>query len=109
MITEGEFDAALVYQELGHLVHVATVGGAQQGFDPSVNRFVERCPALIVATDRDDAGEKAAAKWMGRYPDKCFRVSLPFGKDFNDFLQGGGDAIGWLKRIADEARRVAAG
>ena len=108
MITEGEFDALLAYQELGHLVHVATVGGATQSFDPSVDRFVERCPALLIATDQDRAGEEAAAKWMSRHPEKCFRISLPFGKDFNDFLQEGGDAIGWLKRIADDARRIAA-
>lgn len=100
IVTEGEFDALLVNQELGHLVHVATVGGATQGFDPTVDQFVERCPALLIATDQDDAGEKAARNWLDRYPSKAVRLSLPIGKDFNDFLLAGGDATAWLRRFA---------
>lgn len=95
----------LVYQELGHLVHVATVGGATQGFNPTVDQFVERCPALLIATDQDDAGEKAARKWLDRYPSKAVRFPMPIGKDFNDFLQAGGDATAWLRRFA---RRISA-
>ena len=63
VIVEGEFDALCLGQELGELAAVVTLGSASGGPTPAIlGRMLAAWP-WFVATDRDQAGDKAAAGW----------------------------------------------
>ena len=107
VICEGEFDALLVWQEAGDLVDVVALGSATAR--PSV-AFLARLAAAtrwLVATDRDDAGEKGAA-WWGEYSARVRRVRPLQGNDLTDFHTAGGDLRAWvtyhLERLEAQAR-----
>lgn len=96
LVVEGEFDALLGCQEAGHVLHVGTVGGANQPPRPSALAALALCPWLLISTDHDAAGVEAARAWRDRAPHKARRVLLPHGKDLSDFHAAGGDVAGWL-------------
>jgi hypothetical protein len=97
LVVEGEFDALLAVQEVGHLLDVVTVGSASVRRLPRPTRAaLARSPWLLIATDHDRAGVEAARAWRELYPHKARRVLLPKGKDFGEFITGGGDAAGWI-------------
>ena len=104
LLTEGEFDALIGWQELGPACHVGTVGSASiRNFRRPTLAAIARCPWLLLATDHDDAGVKAARAWREKFPHKARRVMLPFGGDLNEFFAGGGDPLTWLH---EECRRL---
>lgn len=103
LIVEGEFDALLANQELGHAANVVTVGGAGTEPHASTLASLARCPWWLIATDRDEAGIDAASRWIERSPHKARRAMLPHGKDLTDFVLAGGDPKGWL---AGEFKRL---
>ncbi len=92
IVTEGEFDALLLGQELAGLATVVTLGSASGR--PEVDllgRFLKASPWFI-ATDDDSAGKQAAQKW----PVRARRV-LPPGafKDWTEAAQGGVNLRRW--------------
>jgi DNA primase len=96
LICEGEIDALLAQQEIGHLVNVVTVGGALINPRPETLSALAGCPAWLIASDMDDAGDESSAAWRRRGGDRCRRLLLPTGKDIGDFVQAGGDLRAWL-------------
>jgi DNA primase len=96
LLTEGELDALLCHQELGHLLPVATVGGASQSPRPEALAALRAAPVWLLGFDHDPPGAAAALSWWRRDPAKARRVMLPFGKDATDFDRRGGDLRGWL-------------
>jgi hypothetical protein len=96
LIPEGEPDALLAWQEVGHLVNVLTVGGASSTPRPDALTVLDACPAWCLAPDHDRAGNKAAKRFaeLARY--KCRRLVLPRGKDLTEYHQSGGDLAAWL-------------
>ena len=91
-VCEGELDALRLWQE-GYPAVSATNGARQVEKLPAILR--ERYPrlaTLAVATDRDEAGEEAAARTMRAAKDagfNAYRVHWEEGKDVTEALQLG--------------------
>jgi hypothetical protein len=96
LITEGEFDALLGWQEAGWVVNVGTVGGARQTPRPEALDALAAAPDWLVLPDDDEAGEGAYLRWESIDPDRTIPVRLPHGKDLTDFVRAGGDVPAWL-------------
>ena len=93
VIVEGEFDALLLGQEIGHLAAVVTLGSASSRPDLATRAdMLAACPWYI-ATDADEAGDKAASGW----PAVAIRVRPPQGvKDWTELWQAGRNSIRYL-------------
>lgn len=92
VIVEGEFDALLLGQELAELAAVVTLGSASGRPDPTILGTMLPAAPWFIATDRDEAGDKAAAAW----PDGSRRVRPPAPfKDWTEARQGGVNLRRW--------------
>jgi DNA primase len=80
IVTEGEFDALLLGQELGELAAVVTLGSASARPEGSTYLAMLPAPTWFLALDADDAGDKAASGW----PARARRVRPPVGKDWTE-------------------------
>jgi len=89
LIVEGEPDALIGGQYLGHL--------APGSLPPETMQALARCPWVLIASDHDAAGARSALAWLERFPHKARRVLLPRGKDLNAFHLAGGDLVAWLR------------
>lgn len=85
ILVEGEFDALLLDQELGRVADVATVGSASTKPSPKALRFAREAPALFLAHDADESGDRAARRW----PKRGVRVRPEGGKDWTEIRAGG--------------------
>jgi DNA primase len=99
VITEGEFDALLLGQELGEMATVVTLGSASNRPEGSTYLAMLPGPVWFLAHDTDDAGDKAVSGW----PDRSRRLRPPAGKDWTDCLMAGIDLRRWFieEAIAD--------
>jgi DNA primase len=106
VICEGEFDALLLAQEVGDpstgsgqvLVGVVALGSAANKVR-AINAglpFLLEVNRLLVATDNDEEGERAAAYLLERTK-RARRLRVPQGNDVTDFWKGGGDLREWVK------------
>jgi hypothetical protein len=94
VITEGEFDALLLGQELEGLAAVVTLGSASARPEAAILGAMLAAPTWYVATDGDDAGDKAASKWLDT---RARRVRPPGpGKDWGDVHRAGFNRIRYL-------------
>jgi hypothetical protein len=85
LITEGEFDALLLGQELADLAAVVTLGSASARPEPATLGPMLAAFPWYVATDNDPAGDKATAGW----PSRARRVRPPGSfKDWTEVRQG---------------------
>lgn len=91
VVTEGEFDALLLGQELEGLASVITTGSASSRPEGSTYGAMLRCPRWYAAHDADEAGDRAAAEW----PARAVRVRPPAGKDWTESDQAGIDLRRW--------------
>lgn len=97
VVTEGEFDTLVLFQEAGDLVGACTLGSASERLD--VARWgLDLLPInhILTVYDSDEAGRKGADAWGslgGRV--KRARVPPPH-KDINDFFSSRGDLAGWV-------------
>jgi len=83
LLVESALDAALVWQEsFGKLAAVAFMGSTKPA-DDDTDQFIKQAPLLLAAPDRDDAGEKAWARWSATYRHAHFAPVL-FGKDLGE-------------------------
>jgi len=97
-LTEGEFDAASLYQILGKTFPVKAIPSASIGekFIQHNHAYLNNFQELVYAGELDDAGRKAADKLYEVYPDKFYFVPMSQHKDANDFLtKGDGDVLKW--------------
>jgi DNA primase len=94
IVTEGEFDALLLGQELGELAAVVTLGSASSTRpDPSILGLMLAAPTWYLATDADEAGDRAASGW----PARARRVRPPASdKDWTEVHAGGFNRIRYL-------------
>ena len=92
IVTEGEFDALLLGQELADLAGVLTLGSASSRPEGSTYLAMLRCPRWYAAHDADPAGDRAAAEW----PARAVRVRPPApDKDWTAAGQSGVDLRRW--------------
>ena len=100
-LTEGEFDAASLYQILGKTFPVKSLPSASIGekFIKHNHIYLSSFKEIIYAGELDDAGRRAADKLYSAFPDKFWYVPMSKHKDANDFLQSGdGDDLMWAAR-----------
>lgn len=90
-LTEGEFDAASLYQALGKSFPVKSIPSAslsdkfiKKNFD-YLNSFQE----VVYAGEQDVAGKGAATRLYELFPEKFYYVPLTKHKDASDFIQAG--------------------
>ena len=97
-LTEGEFDAASLYQILGKTFPVKSLPSASIGekFIKHNHAYLTNFQEIVYAGELDDAGRKAADKLYEAYPDKFYFVPMSQHKDANDFLTNkDGDVLKW--------------
>ncbi len=101
VITEGEFDALLLGQELADLAAVVTLGSASARPEGSTYLAMLPAPTWYIATDADEAGDCSASGWPGR----AQRVRPPGEfKDWTEAQQAGIDLRRWwIERMGLEA------
>jgi CHC2 zinc finger/Toprim-like len=87
VVVEGEFDALLLGQELADLAAVVTLGGTGSTKpEPGILGSMLAAAPWFIATDSDDAGDRAAVQWAWT---RATRVRPPKGKDWTHSAQGG--------------------
>ncbi len=100
VLTEGEFDALLLWQAAGDLAGVATLGSASKDLDLRAwAGYLLPISPLILAYDDDTAGSEGAAKLAGltaRAKSASVPALRPGDKDLTDFHMAGGDLRAWL-------------
>jgi DNA primase len=96
ILTEGEFDALLLWQEAGDLVGVATLGSCSKGVSTKALRYLLGCPRLLVAYDVDAEGDQGAER-LGQLSPRMRRLRPPLGKDVTAFWQAGGRVRDWVQ------------
>jgi hypothetical protein len=102
LIVEGEFDAMVANQELGGLLPVATLGGAQckpgDTFDaPTLCRFKK----ILVAADSDNAGRECRDMWS-EFSRRSRSIDMPpDAKDLSDAVSHGVDLCHWALDTCD--------
>lgn len=97
LFSEGEFDALLAGQEAGELTAVVTLSSATATLSSRWYAELTRCHTILVAYDRDAAGEKGANRLLTL--SRRFRpIDIPSGKDITEFYLQGGDIYLWIEQ-----------
>ena len=97
-ITEGEFDAASLYQVLGKTYPVKALPTASWGdkFIKKNRDYLDSFQEVIYAGELDDAGRKSADRLYEIFPTKFHYVNMSQHKDANEFLMAGhADQLKW--------------
>ena len=97
-ITEGEFDAASLYQVLGKSYPVKSLPSASlsEKFIKDNFEYLNAFEMVVYAGELDAAGKGAAQKLYSMMPDKFYYVPMSKWKDANEFLmKGDGDDLKW--------------
>jgi hypothetical protein len=93
VICEGEFDALLLGQQIGDMVHVITLGSASNRPLGPVLDAMLAAPTWYLALDGDQAGDKSAAAW----PARARRIRPPDPhKDWGEVHQAGRNLIRYI-------------
>lgn len=100
LFCEGEFDALICRQEVGELVAPVTLSSATVALSSRWYAELTYCHTILVAYDRDAAGEKGANRLLSLSP--RFRpVQVPNGKDISEFYLSGGDVYHWIEQALE--------
>ena len=100
-ITEGEFDAASLYQILGKTFPVKSLPSAtvSERFIKKNYDYLNSFKEVVYAGEQDPAGKAAAEKLYELFPDKFYYVAMSKHKDANEFLmEGDKDDLLWAAR-----------
>lgn len=90
-ITEGEFDAASLYQVLGKTFPVVSLptSSINEKFLKTNHDYLSSFEELVYAGELDPAGRDAADKLYQAYPSKMWFVPMTKWKDANEFVMNG--------------------
>ena len=97
-VTEGEFDAASLYQILGQKFFVKSLPSASiaEKFIKQNYNYLNSFKEIIYAGELDDAGRRSAEKLYESFPTKLYYVPMSKYKDANEFLMAGdGEELKW--------------
>jgi len=102
-IVEGEDDALAAYYMLGgqHPVVSLPSGTISEELLKGCFDYLDAFKEIVVATDNDKVGDKAATRISLTFPNKTYRVSLTKHKDACDYLAAGDKAdfkFAWINR-----------
>lgn len=103
-IVEGEEDVPSAYQMLGEKFPVVGIPGASisNSLLKNCHDYIDAFEYIIVATDADQAGDKAAERLAAAFPNKVYRVNLTKHNDPNAYLQAGDTTeffFAWTNRV----------
>ena len=92
-IVEGEDDCLAAYEMLGGKSPVVSLPSAtiSAKLKKNCHKYLDSFEKIIVATDSDEAGDKAAATIAELFPKKTYRVDLTLFKDAQEYLENGKD------------------
>lgn len=90
-ITEGEFDAASLFQIMGKTFPVKSLPSATitERFIKKNYEYINSFKEVIYAGELDQAGKAAAEKLYEIFPEKFYFVAMSKHKDANEFLMAG--------------------
>lgn len=97
-LTEGEFDAASLFQVIGRSWPVKSLPSAGVGekFLAKNKEYLDSFSEIVWAGDNDDAGRKACSKFYEAFPEKLYKVHITKWKDANEALvKGDVDELKW--------------
>lgn len=98
LISEGEFNAMTLNQEIGQLISTCSLGSAVNKLDMLTwGRFFLSQKVVMCLFDNDPAGEKGFENMSEMLGDRARRLPLPGNGDMNDFHVAGGDIETWFK------------
>lgn len=104
-MVEGEFDALLTWQAAGDLAGAVTLGGCGKGLSTAAILLLLPVRELLVAYDRDAAGEAGAAALLAR-SGRMRPAPVPDGKDVTEYHRAGGDVRAWAAGAVFAGSRV---
>jgi twinkle protein len=92
-LTEGEFDAASLYQILGKTFPVRSLPSSAIGekFIKNNLQYLSSFKEIVYAGELDPPGRRAADKLYSAFPEKFYFVPMTEYKDANEFLQKGAE------------------
>lgn len=93
-LTEGEFDAASLYQALGESFPVKSIpsSGIGDKFIKHTHSYLDSFEQIVYAGELDEAGKKAAERLYQAYPTKFYFVPMTKWKDANEFIMEGDES-----------------
>ncbi len=98
VLTEGEFDCMLLWQEAGDLVGTATLGSCTASPNDQTVQHLLTVKHILIAYDADQQGQRGAANWT--WTRRARRITLPLndseGKDITDLWKADHDVRAWL-------------
>lgn len=97
-LTEGEFDAASLYQILGKTYPVKSIPSASisDKFIKENHEYLSVFEQIVYCGELDHAGKGSADLLYSAYPDKMWFVPMTKHKDANEFLMAGdGEDLKW--------------
>lgn len=100
VLTEGEWDCMLAWQEGHDFCDVATLGGSKNRADLLDLSVLACYPAIVAVYDADEAGDQAREYWQNA-PGLAQRVTTvaPPDHDLSDYWSKGGDLRKWLAEV----------
>jgi DNA primase len=97
IITEGEFDSLLMWQETHDLCDVVTLGSATAHVAARFLLALDGYAVCGFATDNDEQGERAAEYWQDLLGSRAIRMPPPGGaKDVTDAWAAGSNLRTWV-------------
>lgn len=98
VISEGEFNAMILDQEVGHVMPICSLGSASNKLDVLTwGRYFLAQKYVMCLFDSDPAGEKGYLNMKDFLGDRARRLPMPGNGDINDFYIAGGDIWAWLE------------
>jgi DNA primase len=101
LFCEGEFDTLLASQEAGSLAAAVALSSATTMLNTRWYAELTHCHTILVAYDRDAAGERGAKRLLSLSP-RFRSIQLPYGKDITEYHLQGGDVYTWIERALQE-------
>ena len=103
IVTEGEFDAIVLWQELEHYIPVITTGSSTMSPDKRFTNRLLPIEKFFICADNDKEGESCRNKWKSFVGDRAIDVYLPSEyKDVNECHLEGNSLQDWASRFLDE-------
>jgi len=103
-LCEGEIDALSLWDK-GEKNVVATTTGAGS-FDPAWIDQLKDVKKIIIVYDPDEPGQKGSREVARRLGyDRCFNVTLPEGKDLNEYFMAGNKIADFIGYASENARQ----
>ncbi len=95
LLTEGEFDALLGFQELSNFVNVGTLGSASASPDDRALEQLLGSAVIFVCYDADAAGREGDRRWH-QVTRRVRSLQLPAAMDLTDLYRVNVDLRAWL-------------